>query len=229
MERTPREHLDIYICAIKGEESMNFWMWFLDMWVRVHPEMVTNPWECEFKASVFACYKVCIGYLLVDACIWIPQQCLEQWLDWNGGQAAKDDVAASYRQTPSPETDNSSSETDSSSGNSEASSQYDTWSASPSRANSDLGWADNGYETEATGAKNTSKGKKVGFELRLRAKTRLLYWHAALPTGHTDNACEWERLDVDAWVEATGYDEVEAEARVTSLTVSGVTTRYDVV
>ncbi len=99
--------------------------------------MVTNPWECEFKASVFACYKVCIGYLLVDACIWIPQQRLEQWLDWNGGQTAKDNVAASYRRTPSPEMDSSSSKTGSLSGDSEASSQYDARSASPSRASSD--------------------------------------------------------------------------------------------
>ncbi len=82
---------------------------------------------------------------------------------------------------------------------------------------------------EATGAKNTSKGKKVGFELRLHAKTRLLYWRAALPTRRTDDSCEWERFDVDAWVEATGYNEVEAEVQVTSLTVGGVTTRYDVV
>ncbi|KAK0435013.1 hypothetical protein EV421DRAFT_1740461 [Armillaria borealis] len=144
MEKTLREHLDIYIRAIKQEESTNFWMWFLDMWVRVHPEMVTNPWEHEFKASVFACYK-----------------CLEQWLNWNGGQAAKDDIAASYCWTPSPKTDDSSSETGSSSGDSEASSQSDAWSKSLSHASSDLGWADDGHRTEATGAKNTSKGKKV--------------------------------------------------------------------
>ncbi len=50
-----------------------------------------------------------------------------------------------------------------------------------------------------------------------------------LPTGHADDAHEWERLDVDVWVEATGYNEVEAEAQVTSLTVGSVTTRYDVV
>ncbi len=68
MEKTLREHLDIYIRAIKREESIDFWTWFLDMWVRIHPETVTNPWEREFKASVFACYKVCIGYLLLDAC-----------------------------------------------------------------------------------------------------------------------------------------------------------------
>ncbi len=102
MERTPREHLDIYICAIKGEESTNFWLWSLDMWLRIHPEMVTSPWKREFKASVFPCYTLCIGYLLVDACICIPQHCLEQSLDWNGAQAAKDYVAASYYHIPSP-------------------------------------------------------------------------------------------------------------------------------
>lgn len=97
----------------------------------------------------------------------IPHQRLEQWLDWNGGQSAKNDVAASYHRSPSPETDSSSSEMGSSSGDSQTSSQPDAWSQSPSCASSDLGWADDGYESEATGAKNTTKRKKVGFELRL--------------------------------------------------------------
>lgn len=46
--------------------------------------------------------------------------------------------------------------------------------------------------------------------------------------GTNNNLAKWERLDVDAWVEATGYDELDAQVPVTSMTVGGVTTFYQI-
>lgn len=53
-----KEHLDSYLRAIKDEETGDFWVWFMDMWVRLFPKTVTNRWAKEYKASIQECYQV---------------------------------------------------------------------------------------------------------------------------------------------------------------------------
>ncbi|KAK0443870.1 hypothetical protein EV421DRAFT_1903459 [Armillaria borealis] len=211
MRRALKEHLDTYVRAIECEETANFWEWFLYMWVRWFPECVTNSWAKEYQASVQECYHR-----------------LENQLDRMGGQDAKNELAMHQFMFSIPE---ETSDSSASSRSSEESSNEGTLSgteeSSSDHSMSILARADDGHDVMSTDAKQGARTKRVGLELRMRAKTRLLYWRAALPTGTDHNPAEWERLDVDAWVAATGYDELDVQVPVTSMTVGEVTTIYE--
>ncbi len=102
-----------------------------------------------------------------------------------------------------------------------------TVSSEVSRSTSVLGWADDGHNILSSDGKQGKKAKKVGLELKLRAKMRLLYWQAALPLASEVDVAEWERINVDAWVATMGYDELDAQVPITSMTVAGITMTYE--
>ncbi|KAK0466808.1 uncharacterized protein EV420DRAFT_1635848 [Desarmillaria tabescens] len=166
MQKTLKEHFDVYVHAIEHEETDEFWEWFMDIWVRLYPETVTNHWAKEYQASR-----------------------IETRLDLMGSQIAKNELAMYKFMCSIPESvsdDSVSSSTSEDSTDQFLSGDDDdddasTLSSQVSCSTSLLAWADDGHDILLTDGKQGKKAKKVGLELKMRAKTRLLYWQVALP------------------------------------------------
>ncbi|KAK0457573.1 uncharacterized protein EV420DRAFT_1643912 [Desarmillaria tabescens] len=179
MQQTLAQHQDTYERAILNENTERFWTWFIAMWVRLYPESFTHPWQKEYNHSYYNCYKR-----------------IENWMDAFGGQQAKDDLAASYRDSSS--SNESSSDCEDSSESSSASSDSLCVIAS------DINAAEVDYDD-----RHLVRRKQVARQLQLRAKTRVFAWCLAMQANGLNNVSEWERVDVDTWVEATGYRELQ--------------------
>lgn len=68
---------------------------------------------------------------------------------------------------------------------------------------SDVVSTDDSHETDAN---PTLQRRQAGLELRRKAVNRITAWCGVVLATGTDPASEWECIDVDTWVEATGYD-----------------------
>ncbi len=97
-------------------------------------------------------------------------------------------------------------EYESDSGSSATSRESTSDSTSGTTVPSDVVGADDGHEEEASDVNTTLQRKQVGLELRQKAVTRITAWCAIVSATGTDPTSEWERIDVDAWAESTGYD-----------------------
>ncbi|SJL11240.1 uncharacterized protein ARMOST_14643 [Armillaria ostoyae] len=178
-----KEHLDIYVRAIETEETGDFWMWFMDIWLRLFPQTVTNRWAKEYEVSVQECYRR-----------------IESRLDLMGSAVAKKEVEMynfmfnipEYVSEDSASSSGSEGSMDRSLSAADDEENASAVSSEVSRSTSVLAWADDGHDILSTDGKQGKKAKKVRLELRLRAKTRLLYWQAALPLGSEVDVAEWE-------------------------------------
>lgn len=66
--------------------------------------------------------------------------------------------------------------------------------------------ADDSHGTVSKDVESGLKDWQVSLELRKRALAQLLKWHTELLAARLDDVQEWERVDVDTWAEATGYN-----------------------
>ncbi len=62
------------------------------------------------------------------------------------------------------------------------------------------------HNEQGTNAIPTLQRKQAGWELHRKAVTRITAWCAVVLATGVDPTSEWEHLNVDTWVEATGYD-----------------------
>ncbi|SJL07024.1 uncharacterized protein ARMOST_10367 [Armillaria ostoyae] len=182
MQQTLEEHLDIYIKTIHNEDTDHFWMWFMDMWAKRFPQCFTASWEQGYVASYEACYRR-----------------LESRLDCMGGYNAKEEID-SFNRLAAMEAER---ENDSASS---ASEETTSGSSSMTTVPSDVVSADDGHDEQQTDANPTLQRRQAGLELRRKAVNRITAWCGVILATGTDPASEWERIDVDAWAEATGYD-----------------------
>ncbi|KAK0458720.1 uncharacterized protein EV420DRAFT_1479416 [Desarmillaria tabescens] len=180
MQHTLEEHLEIYLRSIHDEQMDYFWTWFMDMWAKVYPQSFTASWEKGYVASY---------------------ERLESRLDMMGGYDAKEELDRFYRLAAME----SASDSDSS-----APSEMATSHTASSTLPSDVLGADDGYDEHASDTTQRVQKQRAGWDLRRKAVSRVFAWHALVWVNGTDPTSEWERLDVDAWVEATEYDQLDA-------------------
>ncbi|PBK80812.1 hypothetical protein ARMGADRAFT_1091820 [Armillaria gallica] len=68
---------------------------------------------------------------------------------------------------------------------------------------SDVVGANDSHETDTT---LTLQRRRAGLELHRKAVNRITVWCGVILATSTNPALEWECINVDAWVEVTGYD-----------------------
>ncbi|KAK0227420.1 hypothetical protein EDD85DRAFT_958035 [Armillaria nabsnona] len=76
-------------------------------------------------------------------------------------------------------------------------------SSSSGTVPSDVVGTDDRHNEQGTDA---IQRKQAGWELHRKAVTRITAWCAVILATGIDPTSEWESLDVDTWVEVTGYD-----------------------
>ncbi|PBK62568.1 hypothetical protein ARMSODRAFT_980620 [Armillaria solidipes] len=188
MQQTMVHYQDTYEQAIQNECTETFWTWFIAMWARKYPESFTHPWQSEYDQSIYDCYKR-----------------IENWMDALGGQQAKDDLAAAYC--------DSSSSNASASDNEDGSDSTDSVTGSlPSRSStlciaSDIDSVKDAVQADEFQSERLTMRKQFARQRRLQARIRVFAWRTVTHANGVEHISEWERLDVDAWAEATGYTE----------------------
>ncbi|PBK67758.1 hypothetical protein ARMSODRAFT_1020275 [Armillaria solidipes] len=197
MQKTMAQYQDTYERAIQNERTENFWTWFIAMWVRKYPESFTPPWQSEYNQSVYDCYKR-----------------IENWMDALGGQQAKDDLAAAYRDSSCSNT--SASDSEDSSGSSDSATGSLPSHSSTLCIASDIDSAKDALQADEIWTDRLTMRKRFVQQRRLQARIRVFAWRSVTHANGVDDISEWERLDVDAWVEATGYTERRANFQIAS-------------
>lgn len=132
-------------------------------------------------------------------------QRLENWMDALGGQQAKDDLAAAYRDSSSSNTSASDSE-DSLDSSDSATGSLPSHSSTLCIA-SDIDSAKDALQADEIWSDRLMTRRQFTWQRRLQARIRVFAWRSVMHANGVEEISEWERLDVDAWAEATGYME----------------------
>ena len=74
-------------------------------------------------------------------------------------------------------------------------------------ATSDIDSANSAIQSDQSRSERLKTRKWFARHRRLQARIRVFAWCSMMHTNGVEHISEWERLDVDAWVKATGYME----------------------